>query len=123
MQIDVINPKKTALIVIDMQNDFVAPGAPLETPAARQIVPKLVEALKICREAGVKVIYTAHVHRRDGCDMGLFYDLHPPVANRDALGDIRRSDAGSGRNRDDGRVPLKVAFAPHYRSSAGRPTT
>jgi len=27
MQVDVINPKKTAMIVVDMQNDFVAPGA------------------------------------------------------------------------------------------------
>ena len=27
------------------------------------------------------------------------------------VGDIRRSDAGSGRHSDDGRVPLKVAFA------------
>src|SRR6266851_5355246 len=25
--------------------------------------------------------------RRDGCDMGLFDDLHPPTANRDALVD------------------------------------
>src|SRR5437870_13869286 len=25
--------------------------------------------------------------RRDGCDMGLFDDLHPPIANRDALVD------------------------------------
>jgi len=87
MQIDVIDPKKTAMIVVDMQNDFVAPGAAMETPAARQIVPKLAEALRICREAGIRVVYTAHVHRRDGCDMGLFDDLHPPIANRDALVD------------------------------------
>lgn len=37
MHIDVIDPKKTAMIVVDMQNDFVASG--METPAARQIVP------------------------------------------------------------------------------------
>jgi nicotinamidase-related amidase len=79
--------KKTAMIVVDMQNDFVALGAAMETPAARHIVPKLAEALRICREAGIKIIYTAHVHRRDGCDMGLFDDLHPPIANRDALVD------------------------------------
>ena len=60
------------MIVVDMQNDFVAAGAPMETPAARAMVPKLAEALKICRDAGIRVIYTAHVHRRDGCDMGLF---------------------------------------------------
>jgi len=27
------------------------------------------------------------VHRRDGSDMGLFDDMHPPIANRDALVD------------------------------------
>jgi biuret amidohydrolase len=87
MQIDVIDPKKTAMIVVDMQNDFVASGAAMETPAARAVVPKLAEALKICRDAGIKVIYTAHVHRRDGSDMGLFDDMHPPIANREALVD------------------------------------
>ncbi len=87
MLIDKIEPARTALIVVDMQNDFVAPGAPMETPAARAMVPKLAEALKICRSAGVRVIYTAHVHRRDGCDMGLFDDMHPPIAKRDALVD------------------------------------
>ncbi len=85
MQIEVIDPKKTAMIVVDMQNDFVAAGAAMETPAARAVVPKLAEALKLCREAGIKIIYTAHVHRRDGSDMGLFDDMHPPIANRDAL--------------------------------------
>jgi nicotinamidase-related amidase len=68
MQINAIDPAKTAMIVVDMQNDFVATGAPMETPAARAMVPKLAEALKICRGAGIRVIYTAHVHRRDGCD-------------------------------------------------------
>src|SRR5438552_8252618 len=87
MHIDVIDPKKTAMIVVDMQNDFVAPGAAMETPAARAVVPKLADALRICREAGIKIIYTAHVHRRDGSDMGLFDDMHPPIAHRDALVD------------------------------------
>jgi nicotinamidase-related amidase len=87
MDIQRIDPAKTAMIVVDMQNDFVAPGGGLETPAARAMVPRLVEALKICRSNGIRVIYTAHVHRRDGSDMGLFDDLHPPVANRTAVVD------------------------------------
>src|ERR1700760_465037 len=87
MQVNTIDPAKTALIVVDMQNDFVATGAPMETPAARAVVPKLAESLKICRDAGVRVIYTAHVHRRDGSDMGLFDDMHPPIASRQALVD------------------------------------
>jgi biuret amidohydrolase len=87
MLVDVIDPTKTAMIVVDMQNDFVAPGAAMETPAARRIVPRLAEALRICRDAGIKIVYTAHVHRRDGSDMGLFDDMHPPIANRAALVD------------------------------------
>jgi ureidoacrylate peracid hydrolase len=87
MQVNRIDPVRTAMIVVDMQNDFVALGAAMETPAARTMVPKLAEALKICRSAGIRVIYTAHVHRRDGSDMGLFDDMHPPIANRAALVD------------------------------------
>jgi ureidoacrylate peracid hydrolase len=87
MEINEIDPARTAMIVVDMQNDFVAAGAPIETPAARAMVPRLADALKICRGVGIRVIFTAHVHRRDGCDMGLFDDLHPPIANRDALVD------------------------------------
>jgi nicotinamidase-related amidase len=87
MQINEIDPARTAMIVVDMQNDFVAVGASMETPAARAIVPRLAEALKFCRDAGTRVIYTAHVHRRDGSDMGLFDDMHPPIASRDALVD------------------------------------
>ena len=87
MKITEIDPTKTTMIVVDMQNDFVAVGGGLETPAARAIVPKLSRVMKMCRDAGIRVIYTTHAHRRDGCDMGLFDDLHPPIANRDALVD------------------------------------
>src|SRR2546428_4441842 len=87
MQIDVIDAQKTTMIVVDMQNDFVAAGAAMETPAARAVVPQLAEALKLCPEAGIKIIYTAHVHPRDGSDMGLFDDNHPPLPNPDALVD------------------------------------
>ena len=32
MQVDVIDAKKTAMIEVEMQNDFVAAGAAMETP-------------------------------------------------------------------------------------------
>jgi len=34
------------MIVVDMQNGLVAPGAAMETPAARAPVPKLAEAIR-----------------------------------------------------------------------------
>jgi nicotinamidase-related amidase len=86
-KIDTIDPIKTAMIVVDMQNDFVAPGAKMQAPQATALVPVLAETLKFCRENGIHVIYTAHVHRRDGSDMGLYDDLYAPIADRSALVD------------------------------------
>jgi len=84
-QVQAINPDTAVLLVIDMQNDFVAPGAPMEKPAARAMVPVLKKAIQFCRRTGIRVAYTAHTHRRDGSDMGLFDDLWQPIADRSAL--------------------------------------
>lgn len=81
-----IDPTTTALIVVDMENDFVAPGAPLETPAGRAMVPTLQRALACCREHGIPIIYTTHAHRAGGYDLGLLAH-DPPIARGDALVD------------------------------------
>jgi len=86
-RVDRIEPHKTAMIVVDMENDFVAAGAPMETPAGQQMLPTLKRALAFCRQVGIRIIYTTHAHRRDGCDMGLFDDLWPPIASRAGLVD------------------------------------
>lgn len=86
-RVDTLDPSSTAMIVVDMQNDFVAEGAVLRSAQAAAMVPKLAAALTFCRERGIRIIYTAHVHRRDGCDMGLYDDLYPPIADRSCLVD------------------------------------
>jgi len=84
-QLDSIDPRTTAVIVVDMQNDFVADGAPLQSRQATDMMPRLARTLNTCRERGIRVIYTSHVHRSDGCDMGRYGDLYPPIASRAAL--------------------------------------
>src|SRR5712664_2397120 len=86
-RVERIDPQRAALIVVDMENDFVAPGAPLETPAGRAMLPTLKRAITFCREHGIRVIYTTHAHRRDGCDMGRFKDLWPPIRHGAGLVD------------------------------------
>jgi ureidoacrylate peracid hydrolase len=86
-KVDNIDPTKAVMIVVDMQNDFVAEGAKLRSAQAAAMVSKLVATLKFCREKGIRVVYTAHVHRRDGSDMGLYEDLYPPIADRSTLVD------------------------------------
>ena len=67
-----IDPRHSVLIVVDMQSDFLAPGAPLEVAAGRAALPAVARAIDACREAGIPVIYTAQVHQPDGSDLGLF---------------------------------------------------
>jgi len=81
INIESVDPTRAALVVIDMENDFVAPGAPFEVEAARQLLPKLKQVIGFCRDVGISVIYTTHVHRRDGSDAGRFADIYPPIAD------------------------------------------
>lgn len=54
--------EKTALLIIDMLNDFVLEGAPLEVSIAREIVPTIKNEIEKAREKGVPVIYICDSH-------------------------------------------------------------
>lgn len=51
-----------ALIVVDMQNDFVSPGGALVVPDAAATVPVIAALLRRARTAGVRVYYTQDTH-------------------------------------------------------------
>jgi nicotinamidase-related amidase len=53
-----VGPAKTALIIVDMQNDFVKEGGALLVPDAEATIPKIKGLLDLAREAGMKVVYT-----------------------------------------------------------------
>ena len=53
---------KTALVVVDMQHGFLDPGASLEVPKGRTIIPNLWRLISTCRKLGVPVIYTQFVY-------------------------------------------------------------
>lgn len=59
----------TALVIIDMQNDFVLPGAPLCVKGAQPTVPTIRELLDRARAEGWHVIHVVREHRRDGSDV------------------------------------------------------
>jgi nicotinamidase-related amidase len=61
----VIDRDRAALLVVDMQNDFVREGAILEVPQIRSQIPRIKKLLEACRELGVPTIYTKQVYRPD----------------------------------------------------------
>ena len=61
--------KKYALIMIDMQRGFIDPSSPLCIPCAAGTVPACAEAIDLCHDAGVPVIFAVRHYRADGIDV------------------------------------------------------
>lgn len=55
--IDALAARRTALLVVDMQNYFMAPGQQLETPVAREVAPTVNRLAAVLREAGGLVVW------------------------------------------------------------------
>ena len=64
---DQLDPKRTALVVVDLQNGFMAPGQPAEVPVAREIVDNVnTLAAAVRAGGGLVVLHQTHIRRRDG---------------------------------------------------------
>jgi nicotinamidase-related amidase len=63
---------KEALVIIDMLNDFVLPGAPLEVPDARRVIPNIMREIEGAREEGIPVIYVCDAHGREDREFDKF---------------------------------------------------
>jgi nicotinamidase/pyrazinamidase len=65
-------PMKEALLVLDMLNDFVLQGAPLEVPDTRKIIPVIKKEIEKARAARVPVIYVCDAHAPDDREFSKF---------------------------------------------------
>jgi len=63
---------ETALIVVDMQNDFVHPEGALFVPDAPKTVPAIRELLERARAAGARVVFTQDWHAEDDPEFALW---------------------------------------------------
>jgi nicotinamidase-related amidase len=59
-----VDPARTALVVIDMQNDLVKRGGSLLVPDAEATVPAIKSLLDIARSHRMHVVYSQDTHRR-----------------------------------------------------------
>jgi nicotinamidase/pyrazinamidase len=57
--------KREALLIIDMLNDFVLPGAPLEVPETRNIIKNVRREIDAAHRDGRAVIYVCDTHAPD----------------------------------------------------------
>ena len=55
-------PKRSALLIIDMQHGFVDEGASLEVAAARDLIPNMQSLIAAFREVDAPVVFTEFVY-------------------------------------------------------------
>ncbi len=70
-------PDTTALIVVDMQNDFVRVGAPLEVPDARETIDVHLELIGWFRERRRPIVFTRFIA---GPSPTLMWNWSPQIA-------------------------------------------
>lgn len=73
---DRLDPARTAVVVIDMQNTFCEPGAPAEVPLSRAIVAPINRLNAGVRARGGRVIWVTHANlgAGTGSDWRGFFD-------------------------------------------------
>lgn len=60
-----VDPATTALVIVDMQRDFVEPEGALPVPGALDTVPRIRRLLDWAREQGIFITYTQDTHDPD----------------------------------------------------------
>ncbi|TFG62723.1 MAG: cysteine hydrolase [Spirochaetales bacterium] len=60
-----MDPKRTALLVIDMQRGFMDPAASLYVPTSKDILGPVKGLVEYCRGAGIPVIFTEFIASPD----------------------------------------------------------
>jgi nicotinamidase-related amidase len=70
-------PHNTALLVIDMERDFVDEGAVQETPGGRALISTINRLTAWARAHGLPVIFTHEMHRADFSDYGIELEYDP----------------------------------------------
>jgi len=64
-----VNPRKTAVLVVDMVNDFCKPGGSMVLPGYEKLLPPQTKVLEAARQTGCLVLYVVDAHRRSvPCD-------------------------------------------------------
>jgi ureidoacrylate peracid hydrolase len=115
-----IDLSKTAVLVIDMQNDFGSKGgmfdrAGMDIEPIRKVVPAISRALAAARAARIPVVYIAMGHNRDLSDAGPVDAPHQIKHAPHRLGEtIKAPDGSEGRilTKDTWNTRIVEELAP-----------
>jgi ureidoacrylate peracid hydrolase len=90
-----LDPRRTALLAVDMQNYFVAPGAPASCAAAPKIAPNINRLAAALRADGGRVVWiVTEALPRDAADWENLYELLGPAGGEKRYDGLERESEG-----------------------------
>lgn len=107
-----IKKEDCALIIIDMQNDFIAEGAPIECPGGRDIIPNVQKAKAWAKANDIPVFYTQEMHRFQKVDYGLELERNEPQHCLEGTKGVEIID--ELKPEDDDYVIIKRRYSGYY---------
>lgn len=102
-----VDPATSALVVVDMQNDFVREGGTLVVPDAEGTIPAIQHLLSLARNSGMKVVFSQDTHTEGDPEWGIW----PAHAREGSWGWEIVEDIAP---RDDELVIRKVRYDAFY---------
>jgi nicotinamidase-related amidase len=63
--------RSSALLTIDVQNDFTLAGAPAEIPGTTAVLPRIVSLLRVYRARGLPIVHIVRLYAPDGSNAEL----------------------------------------------------
>ncbi|ELY56639.1 cysteine hydrolase family protein [Natronolimnohabitans innermongolicus] len=69
-----LEPARTAVVVVDMQNGFCHPDGSLYAPGSETVIEPIAELVERAREAGAQIVYTRDVHPPEQFEDAHYYD-------------------------------------------------
>lgn len=116
-----LDVERTAVVVVDMQNDFVSVGGMFDqngvpTVAVRTVVPTIRRVLETARDHGIPVVYLKMGYQPDLSDLGEEGSVNRDRHLRFGVGRVVRApDGGESRNliRDTWGTDIVDDLAPH----------
>jgi len=109
-----IRKENAVLLIIDMQNDFISAGAPIECPGGRDIIPNILNLKKWANDNSIPIIYTQETHRRQKVDFGLELERSEPehcLENGDGVKIVKELEPDP-----DDYVLVKRRYSAYYQT-------
>jgi len=119
-----LDPRRTALLVIDMQNAFLLPGMPIELPDGTDIIPNINRIAASLRSNGGAVVWLQINWAREAQSWSTWFDHHvSPDMRSKIISSLSPGHAGFELHANLDRHPedlylQKTRFSPFIQGSS-----